>query len=139
MRSHNNYQVSCVRAVILMTALILPGISLGQAQQQNQTRSVVARRAVENKQLESMDAQLRSVETKINQLIQSQGGRFVFIVSGDGEFVRLDTQKGEIAVFSLVKGARWFTLDIPEQTIRPGDAFYEQFVQTIDKLEFNTN
>lgn len=93
----------------------------------------------DSKRLEKMDAQLRSVETKVNQLIQSQGGRFIFLVSGDGEFVRLDTHEGEIAVFNLVKGAQWFTLDIPERTIRPGDAFYEQFVQTIDKLEFNTN
>jgi len=82
--------------------------------------------------------QLASLNSKINQLIQSQGGRYVFLVS-QGELLRLDTQTGKIAFFNIVAGASWDTLEIPEQTIRPGNAFYEKYVQILDRIDFNTN
>ncbi len=82
--------------------------------------------------------ELPSVNTKLNQLIQGQGGRYVFLVS-QGELIRLDTQTGKVAFYNLVAGAAWYTLDIPDKTVRPGNAFYEQYVQVLDKIDFNTN
>lgn len=83
--------------------------------------------------------QLGVIETKVNRLIQSQGGRYQFLIGSNGEFVRLDSQSGQIAVFDLTSGAKWFTLEIPEERVRPGNAYYERFVQMIDQLDFNTN
>ncbi len=81
---------------------------------------------------------LGSIDAKLNQLLQSRGGRYVFLVS-EGELLRLDTQEGKVAMFNIVSGASWDTLAIPERSIGPGNAFYEKYVQFLDKTDFNTN
>lgn len=82
---------------------------------------------------------LDTVETKLNRIIQQQGGRYIFLVSTEGDLWRLDTFTGKVAILNLVSGAQWNTLDVPEVTVRPGNAFYEQFVQKLDRIDFNTN
>lgn len=82
---------------------------------------------------------LEVLNAKLDRIIQQQGGRYVFIVSGDGDLWRLDTFSGKVAILNLVSGAEWDTLDVPEKTLRPGNAFYEQFVQKLDGIDFNTN
>lgn len=84
------------------------------------------------------DPYLGSIDAKLNQLLQSRGGRYLFLVS-DGELMRLDTQEGKIAMFNIVSGASWDTLDIPEKSIGPGNAFYEKYVQFLDKTDFDNN
>jgi len=82
---------------------------------------------------------LDTVETKLNRIIQQQGGRYIFLVSKEGDLWRLDTFTGKVAILNLVSGAEWDTLDVPEKTLGPGNAFYEQFVQKLDRIDFNTN
>lgn len=82
---------------------------------------------------------LDQVDAKLNRIIQQQGGRYIFLVSSDGDLWRLDTYTGKVAILNLVSGAQWDTLDVPERTLKPGNGFYEQFVQKLDKINFNTN
>jgi len=82
---------------------------------------------------------LETVNAKLDRIIQQQGGRYVFLVSSSGDLWRLDTFSGKVAILNLVSGAEWDTLDVPEKTLRPGNAFYEQFVQKLDGIDFNTN
>ncbi|MEO0796520.1 MAG: hypothetical protein AAFX93_15225 [Verrucomicrobiota bacterium] len=82
---------------------------------------------------------LDRVETKLNRIIQQQGGRYIFLVSSEDDLWRLDTYTGKVAILNLVRGAEWDTLDVPEKTLQPGNAFYEQFVQKLDGINFNTN
>lgn len=128
--------VPYLSGAIAMMALLVSFHSFSQpAQAQNQQRATApTSRSVEVQTLQTV----RGVESKINKLLQSQGGRYAFLVS-DGELIRLDTQQGKIAMFNLVQGATWDTLDIPEKTIGPGNAFYEKYVQFLDKTEFNNN
>ncbi|WP_309383790.1 hypothetical protein [Cerasicoccus frondis] len=82
---------------------------------------------------------IESLNTKLDRLIQQQGGRYVFLVSAEGDLWRLDTYEGKVAILNLVSGAEWDTLDVPEKTLRTGNAFYEQFVQKLNRIDFNSN
>lgn len=82
---------------------------------------------------------LDQVDAKLNRIIQQQGGRYIFLVSGDGDLWRLDSYTGKVAILNLVSGAEWDTLDVPEKTLKPGNAFYEQFVQKLNRIDFNNN
>lgn len=129
--------------ILALVALAIGFIPLGlRAQQQpakpNLPPGVEKPGQVVREEVLTVQNQLARISTKVNQLIQSQGGRFVFLIS-EGELIRLDTQTGKVAFFNIVAGATWDTLEIPERTLRPGNAFYEQYVQTLDRLDFNTN
>lgn len=82
---------------------------------------------------------LDQMDAKLNRIIQQQGGRYVFLVSTEGDLWRLDTFTGQVAVLDLVQGAQWGTLDVPEVTWKKGNAFYELYVQKLDGIDFNTN
>ncbi|MGE9296379.1 MAG: hypothetical protein ACQKBV_08860 [Puniceicoccales bacterium] len=82
---------------------------------------------------------VQSINAKLDRLIQQQGGRYVFLSSADGDLWRLDTFTGKVAVLNLVRGAEWDTLDVPEKSVGPGNAFYEQYVQKLNGINFNSN
>ncbi len=82
---------------------------------------------------------MATINAKLDRILQQQGGRYVFLVSKEGDLWRLDTFTGKLAILNLVSGAEWDTLDVPEKTLTTGNAFYEQFVQKLNRIDFNDN
>ncbi len=108
---------------VVMIALLIGLMGTAQAQSKKTTGST----------------SIESLNAKLDRLIQQQGGRYVFLVSAEGDLWRLDTYEGKVAILNLVSGAEWDTLDVPEKTLRTGNAFYEQFVQKLNRIDFNNN
>lgn len=114
-------------------ALIALGVGLaGAAQAQNSVPVNVTRVTNSSKGYDQLNS-------KLDRIIQQQGGRYLFLVSKEGDLWRLDTYEGKVAILNLVSGAEWDTLDVPEKTLRTGNAFYEQFVQKLNRIDFNDN
>ncbi|GHC06982.1 hypothetical protein [Cerasicoccus arenae] len=117
------------RWVILLIALLMGMAGAVYAQNANTVR-------INNSK---STPSIESINAKLDRIIQQQGGRYVFLISAEGDLWRLDTFTGQLAILNMVSGAEWDTLDVPEKTLRSGNAFYEQFVQKLNRINFDNN